>query len=193
MGEPDAKDKNKPAFDKYHKSFANHPKLKADFDHLEVISRAFNFLIDGDLGQAQATFEKVKLIPIQEGDKDTAHMFSGKFQALDSRMQWLMLDVVTAAAKCIYILAMRIIHQEHDYLGGAGGLEFGSSTNSQKNRRDLKKRSQQVQNLGTFIECVIQSECYRKGRGQPESESQLMEQRLSQIGAMIRKINMEIL
>lgn len=45
--------------------FAKYPRLKAEFDHLKYLTEAINFIIEGDVKQAQATFEKLKsLLPI---------------------------------------------------------------------------------------------------------------------------------
>ena len=75
--------------------------------NLELISEAFNNIIKGEIQKAIEVFERLKEIPIQESD--SAAKFYSKFE--ESKMKWILLDVLIAVGKCFYIDAMMINYQ----------------------------------------------------------------------------------
>ena len=91
-------------------TFAKYPGLKAEFHHLEYYTIALNFIIKGDILQAQATFEKLKsILPVLDNQKEEAGSLAKRFRTSAPKSQRLLLDIVIASSKCLYILAMEVI------------------------------------------------------------------------------------
>lgn len=105
-------------------TFAKYPKLKAEFDNLKSLTEALNHVIDGNIRGAMTSFEKLKsIVPILDTQKDEFETQAKRFFSMDLRFKWLILDIVTASAKCLYMLTMDVLSKEAQ----ENGIEFGTS------------------------------------------------------------------
>lgn len=120
---------------------------------MEVISEGFNCVISGDILKAQEIFERLKIIPMAD---DSADKFYIDFEEYKTELKWLVLEVVTASTKCMYIDAMLILQNSHN-----GGLQFDNSLKAQQDRNILAQRRAQLQNLGIFMDSLLQHKSYK--------------------------------
>jgi len=88
--------------------------LFAYFTNLELISEGFNFVIQGEITKAIEVFERNKDIPILEKDQPITNKFYREFEKVTTELKALILDVLVAASKCMYIDAMTIFHTSPD-------------------------------------------------------------------------------
>ena len=116
---------------------------------------------------------------------DSADKFYIDFEAYKSELKWLVLEVVTASAKCMYIDAMLILQNSQN-----GGLQFGNSLKAQQDRAVLSQRRAQLQNLGVFMDSLLQNKSYKSA--QNPQQSQEMCKKIENIGSLLRKIGIEI-
>jgi len=79
-----------------------------------MISEGFNHITAGEIQKAILDFERLKEIPILSSDASQAHKFFRHFEEAEPELKWLVLDVVVAVSKCMYIDAMTILHEFPD-------------------------------------------------------------------------------
>ena len=163
---------------------AAYPELFGYLLNLELISEVFNEVIHGEVIRAQDSIERFKELPVLMDDQDNANKFYKQFEAADLDLKWLLLDVVVASVKCMYIHSMQIVKRYSD-----GRLNFEKSAEAEKNRRLLKQRQVQVQNMAAYVDSLLQNKSYAVGN---KLQASSMQERCQQITALIRKILTEI-
>lgn len=123
------------------------------FQNLEVIAEGFNNVISGQILKAQEVFERLKIIPMAN---DPAEKFFKDFEEFKNELKWLVLDVVSASSKCMYIDVMLILNNSQN-----GGLQYDTSLQTQKSRTVLTQRRAQISKLGIFMDSLLQNKSYK--------------------------------
>lgn len=156
-------------------------------DYLEIISKAMNCIVDGDIVQAQAIFERLnQILPIlQEADQDITKR-AQRFPNFQPEMRWIILDSICASAKCMWIDVQNIMRDQNV----SRGFQHDFSIQSEQKRRIVDRRRMQVKHLAAYIDYLIQNKSYQSDK--PHSGDQTLRFRVEAIGKLLRKIELEI-
>lgn len=131
--------------------FREFKELKVEFDYIELITRSLNYVIKGNFQKALESMQQVKSIPLQVQDKANIDGILEKFVRQPIKMKWLLLNLVIASAKCLYLEALNLIKSEGHEVRMA---LFEAKTSHHM----LSQRVHQVQNLSLFIDAISERE-----------------------------------